>query len=482
MATANHEEIMHSRYPRTGGPWWLLLSLAALWLSWSAAGAASPPVVNTETTRPEGPGAQSPPRDQEVTALDTYQGTPVGFTANGHPFRGDPSAPLTLVEYSDYLCPFCARYFAQSLPTLLERHGRTGQVQFVFHDFPLAALHPTAPRGHAAARCVAEQGAARFWQMHDELFQTQPQWNRLPDPTAFLTTVAQRVGGDMTAYERCMAEDDKDAQVQQRVAAAQALSFNGTPSFQFVHHASGKTYTLVGAQPVEVFTRWIDALLAGQEPPQAEQPQQAQKPELPFWVAPEGLAPDPKRPGYTVAGDPYKGNPEAKLVLVEFGDFQCPACQRHALAAQPALDEQFVETGALLWVAKHFPLRMHPHAPVAATAAECAGEQGKFWAMHHRLYEQMEQWSDGDDPEPALERLSAALELDRGQFSACLQSRRALERVLRDLYDGQGIGVRNIPTFILYAGGTGRMLVGGRSAEQFAATLREQLERAKAAQ
>jgi hypothetical protein len=92
---------MHSRHPRNGRSWWILLSLAALWLISSAAGAASQTAVNTETMHPAGTGGQSPPRDQEVGALDTYQGTPVGFTADGHPFRGNPNAPLILVEYSD---------------------------------------------------------------------------------------------------------------------------------------------------------------------------------------------------------------------------------------------------------------------------------------------------------------------------------------------------------------------------------------------
>ena len=414
----------------------------------------------------------------EVEALETYQGTPVGFTADGFPYRGNPTAPLTLVEYSDYLCPFCGGYFRQTQPGLLEKHGRSGQVQFVFHDFPLAALHPPAPKGAAAANCVAEQGATRFWQMHDALFQAQQEWNRLPDPTAFLAEVAHKAGADMTAYERCMASGRNDARVQQRVAAGQALGFNGKPTFQFVHQPSGKTYTLVGAEPAEVFTRWIDALLAGKEPPQAPQ---AEKPELPFWAKPEGLAPDPKRPGFTVAGDPYKGNPDAKLVVVEFGDFECPACQRHTLTTQPALDKRFVETGEVLWVAKHFPLRSHPHAPVAGAAAECAGDQGKFWPMHHLLFERMDQWAKGDDPDTALVRLAADLGLDKTQFTACLASRKALERVLRDLYDGQGIGVRNIPAFILVHSGTGTMLVGARSADQFAATLQQQLETAKSA-
>src|SRR6266699_1068501 len=173
--------LMHSRHQRKGGRWWILLSLASLWLISSSAGAASQTMVNTETMTPAGTGAQSPPRAQEVAAVETYQGIPVGFTADGYPFRGHPNAPLTLVEYSDYLCPFCGRHFLQTMPTLLEHYGRTGQVQLVFHDFPLASLHPTAPKGATAATCVAEQGATQFWQMHDALFQGQQQWNQLPD-------------------------------------------------------------------------------------------------------------------------------------------------------------------------------------------------------------------------------------------------------------------------------------------------------------
>jgi protein-disulfide isomerase len=125
---------------------------------------------------------------------------------------------LTLAEYSDYLCTFCARHLGQDLPALLEHYGRSGQVQFVFHDFPLAALHPTAPRGHAATLCVGEQGSARFWQMHDGLFEAQPQWSRLPEPSSFLAEVAKKVGANMPAYERCLAAGGKYTQVQQRVA------------------------------------------------------------------------------------------------------------------------------------------------------------------------------------------------------------------------------------------------------------------------
>jgi protein-disulfide isomerase len=432
--------------------------------------------VGSETKAAATEQTKTMPRAKALTTVETYQGTRVGFTADGRPFRGNPDAAVTLVEYTDYVCPFCARYFQQTLPALLEKYGRTGQVKFVVDDFPLDSLHPTAPQGAAAAACVAEQGAAHFWQMHDALFKGQQEWGRLPDPTNFLADAAKKTGVNMKTYNQCMASGRVKAHVEQRVAASKALGFMGTPSFQLLEHTTGKIYTLVGAQPVDVFATWIDALLAGKEPPQAQKPA---KPELPAWAKAEGLAPDPKRPGYTVSGDPYKGNANAKLVMVEFGDFECPSCQRHALESQPTLDKQFVDTGDVMWVMKHFPLRMHPHAPVAAAAAECAGDQGKFWAMHHLLFERMEQWSSGTEQDKALGRLAADLRLDDKKFAACLASRQPLERVMRDLFDGQGIGVKVMPTFIMFYDGTGHVLTGTRTTEEFASTLRQQLEIAK---
>jgi protein-disulfide isomerase len=259
------------------------------------------------------------------------------------------------------------------------------------------------------------------------------------------------------------------------VAAANKLGFTGTPTFQFVHQASGKAHTLSGAQPVNVFTDWIDALLAGKEPPESKQ---TAKPELPSWAKPDQLAPDPKRRGFTLAGDPYKGKPGAKLVVVEFADFECPSCRRHVLETQPALDKRLVETGEVMWVAKHFPLAIHARAPVAAAAAVCAAEQGKFWEMHHALFEQVQQWSSASDPDAALLQVAAAIALDRAPFAACLASRRSLEPVLRGLYDAQTMGLRNSPTFIFIRGDTASGVVGTRPADQFETLLRQTLDKA----
>jgi protein-disulfide isomerase len=155
--------------------------------------------VGQETVSTTGAPSQSDRDD-----LDTYQVIPVGFTEEGSSYLGLPDTPITLEEYSDLLCPFCARHFEQTWPTLLNDYVRSGQVKYFFRDMPLASLHPTAPMGHVAARRVAEQGDAYFWAMHAALFARQNEWNRLPNPSGFLAGVAEgiRVGKKATVVIR----------------------------------------------------------------------------------------------------------------------------------------------------------------------------------------------------------------------------------------------------------------------------------------
>ena len=91
---------------------------------------------------------------------EIYKGVPVGFTEEGFPYIGSEYAPVTLNEFSDYLCPYCDRHFRQTFPQLLETQVKAGHVKIVYRDFPIAALHPQAPAASAAALCVAEQGAS----------------------------------------------------------------------------------------------------------------------------------------------------------------------------------------------------------------------------------------------------------------------------------------------------------------------------------
>lgn len=403
--------------------------------------------------------------------VESFDGIPAGVTAEGHPYLGSAHAAVVLEEWSDYLCPYCGRHFHATYPQLLEQYVRPGKVRLVFRDFPLDGLHPTSARGHMAARCAAEQGAAKFWEMHRQLFTRQSDWSRLPDPAAFLADMAQAIGLDPGAYAACMNSEETAATIATSVEAGRALGYNGTPSFRFLTGRDETAFKLEGAQPLERFSRIADPLLAGGTPPEEPKPQ---RPELPLWARPEGLAPDLTRPGYNVAGDAYKGNPAAELVVIEFTDFQCPACRRHSQEVQPAIDRALIDTGKVLWVSKHLPLSMHPYAPIAAAAAECAGDQGQYWTMRKAMFADVERWAT-DRAERELTRLAAALGLRPSAFQNCLAGRRALERVLADLYDAQSV-VRTTPSFIVVENGRGSLLQP-LPAEQFVNYLNQRLER-----
>lgn len=420
---------------------------------------SSPTGTPSPTQRQTPPAAPSTATPVQVVA--TFQGIAAGLTAEGNPFLGSLDAAVVLHEYSDYLCPFCARHFRETYPLLLENYVASGDLLLVFHDFPLASLHPTAYIGHRAARCVAAQDVAAYWTMHDLLFERQNEWNRLSNPTAFVTALARELEVDADVFAACMDSDDTAAAVEASIVDGDARGFNATPSFVFERPADGYTFELIGAYPYSRFTEVIDALLAGEDAPAEPTPE---PPQLPYWAG-EGLAPDPDRPGFTLAGDPYKGSEDALLTIVEFSDFQCPACATHALDVQPVLDKQFVKTGKVRWIFKNLPLRMHPQAPAAAAAAECAGDQGMFWELHDRLFETQEHWTvEGVDDE--IMSLARTVELDLESFESCFMGRSGLERVLPDLYDAAGI-ISSTPTFVIIAEGAGTIVNGAQQVNTF---------------
>ena len=397
-------------------------------------------------------GSQATPQPTEADG--TYQGFPVGFTDDGYPYLGDADAPVSLVEFSDYLCPYCGRHFSETTPRLLEQYGLDGRVNFVFRDFPLAGLHPAAPSGHAAALCVAEQSAALFWAMHDELFANQGAWASLTDNSDYLGGLAEEIGADPDAYQICIDSGRTAAVVEQRIAQGRGLGFSATPSFHIVDNRTDEIFEVIGAQPVATFVAALDAVIAGEDPVVAGEPD---APDLPRWASAEGLAPDPDRPGYNLAGDAYRGDPEAELVVIEISDFQCPFCRRHMRETQPAIDEAYVETGKVMWVFKHLPLQSHPQAQAAAAAAECAGEQGAFWEMHDLLFERVEGWSV-EPPDEALTGLALELGLDREAFALCWGGP----------YDLSGI-FGSTPTVVVLFDGRASVIEGAQPFEDFVA-------------
>lgn len=176
------------------------------------------------------------------------------------PSKGDRSARVTLVEFADYECPFCARHFYTTLPQLERDYIRTGKLRYVFRDFPLLSIHKEAMRAAEAANCAGERG--KFWEMHDRLF---------ADPknlgTSGLRLHAEAVGLDAREFERCLATGNFTAKIQRDMADGQKAGVRGTPTF-FVGltEADGQTVKaatmLVGAQPYAVFREAIEGLLS----------------------------------------------------------------------------------------------------------------------------------------------------------------------------------------------------------------------------
>ena len=146
---------------------------------------------------------------------------------------------------------------------------------------------------------------------------------------------------------------------------------------------------------------------------------------------------------FDLAGHPARGAAGARLVLVEFSDFECPYCGRHFRETQPQIDREYVQTGKVRYVFRNFPLEsMHKEAFKAAEAALCAGEQQKFWEMHDRLFAHQDALAPKELPGHA-----AALGLDVNRFEQCVFGGKYGAAVRQDLAEGQKAGVRGTPAF-----------------------------------
>ncbi len=185
---------------------------------------------------------------------------PVKISLDDDPLRGDPNAPITIVEFSDFQCPFCARFHVQTLPLLLEEYIDTGKVNLVYRDFPIQSIHPNALPAAVAAECANEQG--KYWEYHDTLFEKQNSWNRLDSDTAISTfsQYATDVGLEQQQFDSCLGSGKYLEEVQGDLRDGRDYDITGTPGF-FIGNDKIGFVKINGAQPFESFQRIIDAQL-----------------------------------------------------------------------------------------------------------------------------------------------------------------------------------------------------------------------------
>ncbi len=176
------------------------------------------------------------------------------------PFKGAPDARVTLVEFTDYQCPFCARHQRDTVPRLQEAYIKTGKLKYVVRDFPLESIHPAAVKAAEATHCASEGG--KYWEMHERLFANPPALG-----SDDLVPHAQALGLDSQAFTRCLESGKYATRVRQARAEGERAGVRGTPAFFLgLTEPNGEKITAVttirGAQPFARFEEAIEKLLA----------------------------------------------------------------------------------------------------------------------------------------------------------------------------------------------------------------------------
>jgi protein-disulfide isomerase len=192
---------------------------------------------------------------------------PSALNINGAPFHGKADAPVTLVEFTDYQCPFCKRHATSTVPQILKEYVETGKLKYVLRDFPLKQIHSHAFKLAQATLCANEQGKA--WEMHDRIFGAE----KTPDPSE-LSKDVKAVGIDAKAFKACLDSDKYAGMIDASIAEGSSLGIRGTPGFFLGktdlndHGKIQATEMLVGAQPFAAFKQAIDKILNEEKQPQ----------------------------------------------------------------------------------------------------------------------------------------------------------------------------------------------------------------------
>jgi len=185
---------------------------------------------------------------------------PQRMSFKGSPVKGEPTARVTIVEFTDLQCPFCVRYYKNTFPRIVKEFVETGKVRYVAREFPLASIHKDAQRAAEAALCAGEQG--KYWELRDKIFHNR---NRLGE--ADVEEYARSVGVEVEPWKECLSSGRYREKVTRDVRDGSRLGVNGTPSFAFGltdpddPESITVTELIQGAYPYEEFVKRIQKLV-----------------------------------------------------------------------------------------------------------------------------------------------------------------------------------------------------------------------------
>lgn len=335
--------------------------------------------------------------------------------------RGPETATLKIEQFSDFLCPYCQKQ-AQVFSELRKAYPES--IRMSFHHFPLSGEPGVGSFPlHEASVCAAEQG--KFWGFHDAVFSAegQPQ----------VDGAGRAAGLDESLLKACMESQRNRSTVLKDFVDAQTRGVSGAPTF----FMNGEKVT--GMRPFAYFAEKIDPEFAAQ----VEAERKANRDEL------------ERKIDFTETGRPAQGPENAAVTIVEFSDFHCFFCHK----LNPVI-EQVMEAypGKIRRVWRHFPLPIHPQAPFAHVASECAHAQGKFWEFHGAIFADASKARVKED----FKRIAGDLGLDPILFEACYEDDATKKKIENDVWLGFFKQVGSTPSLLI----NGELLVGAKPIEK----------------
>ena len=184
----------------------------------------------------------------------------VQVSLDDDPLLGDKNAPITIVEFGDFQCPFCKRFHQQTLPDIKSNYIDKGIVNIVWKDFPIQSIHQNAVASSIAGECADDQGL--FWELHDRIFDEQQNWEGLPTSIAIndFKRYASEIGINENEFNKCLDSEKYRQEVLDDFSYGSRIGISGTPAF-FVGNQQVGFVQITGAQPYSVFENIIEALL-----------------------------------------------------------------------------------------------------------------------------------------------------------------------------------------------------------------------------
>jgi protein-disulfide isomerase len=372
--------------------------------------------------------AKSEQQDNKEDTTTVYK-VPVGSS----PVLGNPNALVTIIEFSDFQCPFCSRV-EPTLKAVRDKYG--DKVRLVWKNEPLPFHNRAEPCAEAAMEVRAEKGDKGFWAMHDALFADQKA--QADDDLVKYATDAGASGDKVRA---AIANHTHKNEIDADNEVSQDYQAQGTPNF-FINGRH-----LVGMLPEERFDKIIDEEITRA---QALVSKGTRPSDLYAELTKDGKGPPPPEmkdvPANLPAGDPARGNMRARVTVHEWSDFQCPFCGR----VEPTVQQLMKDYGDRIKFVWHdLPLQMHADAPLAAQAGrEVFAQKGPsaFWALHDKMFGDQQHIKRDD-----LDGYAKDLNLDMNKWKAALDGSTHGAEIDADKNAANSDGISGTPAFLIVA-------------------------------